>query len=85
MNLYAADTAAWKALVLRLAGVLGAEFFLENGSIREIHVLADETRSPKQIVRDIQSALSAIPAWRSITASSAWRRSPTARGKPTAA
>ena len=46
MNLYAADTAAWKALVLRLAGVLGAEFFLENGSIREIHVLADETRSP---------------------------------------
>ncbi|BFJ85612.1 hypothetical protein WMO24_04915 [Ruthenibacterium sp. CLA-JM-H11] len=59
MNLYAADTAAWKALVLRLAGVLGAEFFLENGSIREIHVLADETRSPKQIVRDIQSALSA--------------------------
>lgn len=59
MNLSTADTSAWKALVLRLSGVLGAEFFLEDSSIREIHILADESRPPKQIVRDVQSALSA--------------------------
>ena len=51
------DTDSWKALVNRLPGVLGVEFHLENGAVREVHVLSDQSRSPKQIVRDIQSAL----------------------------
>lgn len=50
-------TDQWKALILCLPGVLGAEFSLENGTVREVHVLSDQSRGPKQIVRDIQSAL----------------------------
>ena len=47
----------WKSLITRLPGVLGAEFSMENGVIREVHILSDLSRGPKQIVRDIQSAL----------------------------
>lgn len=50
---------AWKALVSRLPGILGAEFILEGNDVREVHVLSDQSRSPKQIVRDIQSAMQA--------------------------
>ena len=50
-------TESWKALVTRLPGVLGAEFTLENGTVREVHILSDQSRSPKQIVRDVQSAM----------------------------
>ena len=49
--------AAWKELVTQLPGILGAEFSLENDIIREVHILSDQSRSPKQIVRDVQSAL----------------------------
>ena len=49
--------AAWKELVTQLPGILGAEFSLENDTIREVHILSDQSRSPKQIVRDVQSAL----------------------------
>ena len=50
-------TESWKALVTRLPGVLGAEFTLENESVREVHILSDQSRNPKQIVRDVQSAM----------------------------
>lgn len=48
---------SWKALVSRLPGVLGAEFIVENNEIREVHILSDQSRTPKQIVRDVQSAM----------------------------
>lgn len=48
---------AWKALISSLPSVLGAEFILENDELREVHILSDQTRTPKQIVRDIQSAM----------------------------
>lgn len=48
---------SWKNLVGCLPGVLNAEFVLEGDSIREVHILADQSRGPKQIVRDVQSAL----------------------------
>ena len=51
------QTDVWKALIERLPGVLGAEFALENGAVREVHILSDQSRGPKQIVRDIQSAM----------------------------
>ena len=51
------QTESWKALVIRLPGVLGAEFTLEDGAVREVHILSDQSRSPKQVVRDVQSAL----------------------------
>lgn len=50
---------AWKELVSCLPGVLNAEFVLDGDIVREIHVLADQSRYPKQIVRDIQSAMAA--------------------------
>ncbi|MEA5039296.1 MAG: hypothetical protein VB086_05605 [Clostridiaceae bacterium] len=50
-------TEAWKTLVSRLPGVLGAEFILEGDEIREVHILSDQSRTPKQVVRDVQSAM----------------------------
>lgn len=60
MNLQSHDetrTEPWKSLITQLPGVLGAEFTLEDGKIREVHILSDQSRSPKQIVRDVQSAM----------------------------
>lgn len=52
------DVAAWKDLVRRLPGVLGVEFHVsEDQRVTELHVLSDQSRTPKQIARDIQSAL----------------------------
>ena len=47
----------WKSLISRLPGVLGVEFTLTDGVVREVHVLSDQSRGPKQIVRDVQSAM----------------------------
>ena len=52
-----AQTESWKALVTRLPGVLGAEFILAGDDIREVHILSDQSRTPKQVVRDVQSAM----------------------------
>ena len=73
------DTTPWKALTEKLPGVLSVEFVTEGPVVREVHVLSDQSRSPKQIVRDIQSALLArFPgsSWIWTTGLSAWRRSP---------
>ena len=51
------QTEAWKALVTQLPGILGAEFTVDNSTVREVHILSDQSRSPKQVVRDVQSAL----------------------------
>ena len=51
------QTEQWKQLLTRLPGVLGAEFTLAGDCVREVHVLSDQSRGPKQIVRDIQSAM----------------------------
>lgn len=41
--------------ISKLAGVMSANVVFEDGEITEIHVLADTSRTPKQIVRDVQS------------------------------
>jgi len=41
--------------ILKLPGVLNANVVFEDSEITEIHILADTTRTPKQIVRDVQS------------------------------
>ena len=43
----------------KLPGVINANIVSDGDSITEIHVLADFSRSPKQIVRDVQSLLMA--------------------------
>jgi len=44
-------------LIGKLSGVINSSIVFSNNEISELHVLADTCRSPKQIVRDIQSAL----------------------------
>lgn len=41
--------------IAKLPGVINANVVFSNGEIEEVHVLADTSRAPKQIVRDIQS------------------------------
>ena len=41
--------------IMKLPGVINANVVFNDGEIVEIHVLSDITRTPKQIVRDIQS------------------------------
>jgi len=48
----------YDAIISRLRGVISARVVTdERGGIIEIHVVADQSRSPKQISRDIESAL----------------------------
>ncbi len=48
----------WRALLHRLPGVFAAGIRTNgDGAINEIHVLASNSRNPKQMSRDIQSAL----------------------------
>ena len=51
------ESSAWKELLEQLPGIIGVEFVLNGEEIRELHVLSDQSRTPKQLVRDIQSAL----------------------------
>lgn len=43
-------------MISQVKGVLSSKVVCENQDIAEIHVLADHSRTPKQIVRDIESA-----------------------------
>lgn len=52
---------AYRALIARLNDVYAAHVQLaEDGSISEIHVLAGKKRNPKQLMRDISSALASM-------------------------
>lgn len=44
-------------MISQVKGVLSSKVVCENQDIAEIHVLADHSRTPKQIVRDIESAV----------------------------
>ena len=49
-----------EAVIRSLTNVNSARVVMsDEGSIREIHVLTDSSRSPKQLVRDVESALQA--------------------------
>lgn len=48
----------YRELLANLTGVFAANVDIaEDGSIREIHILGSQNRNPKQIARDVQSAL----------------------------
>jgi hypothetical protein len=46
-----------EAIIARIQGVVSGRLVCKDGEIVEIHVLADATRTPKQVVRDIESAV----------------------------
>lgn len=49
-----------ESLVQKLDGVIAVKFVAdEDDNLEEVHVLADRIKSPKQLSRDIQSAVSA--------------------------
>lgn len=53
-----------ETLVEKLDGIISAKFVAdEDGKLEEIHVLADKSKSPKQLSRDIQSAVSATSGY----------------------
>jgi len=48
----------YRELLSNLTGVFAANVDIaEDGTIREIHILGSQSRNPKQIARDVQSAL----------------------------
>ena len=58
------ENPSWNAaeagqLIEKLPGIQACRVLPEDGIPTEIHILADDTRSPKQIARDVQSALMA--------------------------
>src|SRR5574340_1055985 len=53
-----AATESVQQIITRLRGVISARVVSdERGGLTEIHVVADESRHPKQVSRDIESAL----------------------------
>lgn len=58
------DTATLEQALLTIPGVRGARVFLSDDGIGEIHVAASPRRSPKKIVRDIESFLIVRYAYR---------------------
>lgn len=54
------DIFAVQDTVNKIEGVIRSKIVRENGEITELHVLANNSRSPKQISRDIESALYAM-------------------------
>ena len=54
------DYAAFQEKIGRLEGVEAARVVAENGHVDEIHVLARRNKTPKQLVRDVQSLSQAL-------------------------
>lgn len=48
-------SSTYSEYIMKLPGVINSNVVFNDGEIVEIHVLSDTSRSPKQIVRDIQS------------------------------
>lgn len=54
------DVLAVQDTINKIEGVIRSKVVKENGEITEIHVLANNSKSPKQVSRDIESALYAM-------------------------
>lgn len=54
------DYVAFQEKIGRLDGVEAARVVAENGHVDEIHVLARRNKTPKQLVRDVQSLSQAL-------------------------
>lgn len=47
----------YQSIINKISGVLNSKVVIDKNNIVEIHILANNARSPKQIVRDIESSL----------------------------
>jgi hypothetical protein len=51
------DFTAFKEVISKIDGIISSKVVVDKDNITEIHVLASNSRSPKQVVRDIESTL----------------------------
>lgn len=51
------DFASLKNMIAKIDGVINVKVVTENDEISEVHILSNNLRAPKQIVRDIESSL----------------------------
>lgn len=51
------DFSVFHEVISKIDGIINIKIVHENDNIRELHILANKLRSPKQIVRDIESSL----------------------------
>lgn len=51
------DFLAFQGIINKIEGVISTKIVEDNNDISEIHILASTLRAPKQIVRDIETAL----------------------------
>ena len=54
------DFISFEDVITKIQGVTHAKVVYNNEELEEVHIIANTIRSPKQIVRDIESALLAI-------------------------
>jgi hypothetical protein len=54
------DVVQFHEIINKIDGVKNVKIIEENDEILELHILANKLRSPKQIVRDIESSLIAV-------------------------
>ncbi|MBK5252409.1 MAG: hypothetical protein JJE29_07240 [Peptostreptococcaceae bacterium] len=59
MTVLGIDTANIEKTINSLNNVISCKVIVDDGKISEVHVLADDSRNPKQISRDVQSAVMA--------------------------
>ena len=52
--------AEYEGIIKKIDGVLNVKIIHDEGEIKEVHILANRMRAPKQIVRDIESCLIAV-------------------------
>lgn len=53
------DSSTFQEIINKIEGVINAKIICENDNITELHILANNLRAAKQIVRDIESSLMA--------------------------
>ncbi|GAA0179382.1 hypothetical protein SH2C18_22610 [Clostridium sediminicola] len=56
--------AEYESIIKKIDGIINVKIIQENDDIKEVHILANRMRSPKQIVRDIESCLIAAYDYR---------------------
>ncbi len=54
------DFMSFEDVIAKIQGVTHSKVVYNEDEVEEVHIIANTTRSPKQIVRDIESALLAI-------------------------
>ncbi|WP_231848518.1 hypothetical protein [Thermotoga caldifontis] len=51
------DPKKLESIITQIAGIIAARVVADSEGIREIHVVADSAKNPKQIVRDVETAI----------------------------